>query len=484
MLLFVIGLLFAFVGVIALIVRATSAASAARSLLGRAGCVAVVLGLVSLGVAPLVHVPVGDCGVVVRRFGAEVPAGRVVALEGQRGPQAAVLASGWHYGYWPWLYTVDTVGLVVVPDGQIGVVTALDGQVLTGGRVFAPAWKSANEMLDATHFLTSGEGFRGPQLTLLLPGNYRVNPWLFAVALRPATFTVPSGQIGLVSALDGRVLPRSMGFAPAWKYADEMLNASLFLAGTGYRGRQLTVLVAGCYRTSPLFTVELHPVTSIAPGEVGVVKATGVETYTGTDQLIVNGAALVPPGYGGIWNRPLPPGTYDLHPGAFQVSKVKTSLRVYSYGQTVGRAPEGSDPGGAGQGVVDNSIMVRSKDGIKFPVEVRLSLAVAAEHTPYLVAWFGDPDRIVADDLEDGELEILQSRLVLPATRVCLRLVAESVSALEFVSDRNRMETMTAKLIEKELRPYKIELRGLSFGVVGSDPEGAGKQLPQGRTTP
>jgi hypothetical protein len=399
----VIGSLLVFGGVIAFVVRAASGSPATRASLGSAGLVAILLGFGAFIIASAIYVSSEQTGVVIRTLGSDLPAGHIVAVAGEKGPQARVLGPGWHFGYWPWSYEVEKVGTILVPNGQIGVVTALDGKVLPGGTVFAPAWKSADDMLDATKFLADGTGFRGPQLTILTPGNYRINP--------------------------------------------------------------------------RLFKIEMRPVTLVAAGEVGVVKANAGEIYAGTDKITVNGVDIVPQGFRGIWRQPLLPGAYNLHPEAFQVIKVKTTQRVYTY-QAIGHASAaGQGRRGTGQQSVDYSISVRSKDGFTFPVDVRLSLSVAAENAPYLVALLGDPDRVMKDAQEDDELEILEARLVLPTARAALRNVAETLGALEYVASRSRVETMTGKLVESEFKPYRLTFLGAFIGAIGLDATEAGQKL-------
>lgn len=399
----VLGSILLFGGILAWIVRAASGSPATRASLGSAGLVAIVLGVAAFVIASAVYVSSEQTGVVIRTLGAELPPGHIVAVAGEKGPQAKVLGPGWHFGYWPWSYEVEKVGTIMVPNGQIGVVTALDGKVLPGGTVFAPAWKSADDMLDATKFLADGTGFRGPQLTILTPGNYRINP--------------------------------------------------------------------------RLFKVEMRSVTLVAAGEVGVVKANAGEVYTGTEKITVNGVDIVPQGFRGIWRQPLLPGAYNLHPDAFQVIKVKTTQRVYTY-QAVGHTTNsGSGRRGGNQQAVDYSINVRSKDGFTFPVDVRLSLSVAAENAPYLVALLGDPDRVVKDTQEDDELEILEARLVLPTARAALRNVAETLGALEYVASRSRVESLTSKMLETEFRPYHLTFLGSFIGAIGLDATEAGQKL-------
>ncbi|MBK8475849.1 MAG: hypothetical protein IPL39_05915 [Opitutaceae bacterium] len=463
----VIGSLLLLGSLIAMGVRAASGSPTRRAILGRVAWAGVLPGLVACGLSGVVHIPADQSGLVVCRFGTEPAAGRVVAREGERGPQAALLGPGWHFGYWPWSRAVERFGLLDVPHGQIGVVTALDGQALPRGRLLAPAWSSVAGMLDAPAFVADGGGYCGVQLTTLPSGRYRIHPRLFKMELRPDTFVVPDGQMGVVHALDGEALPRGVLFAPIWRSAAEMLDANRFLAGAGFRGAQLTVLLPGTYRTSPLFKLELYPAQEVAAGEVGVVKARGVERYTGGEMLNVNGEDLVPQGFCGIWRQPLPPGTYRMNPDACQVIRVKTTARVYSYGGVA----RGTGKGGTD----DSSIMVRSKDRVTLAVELSLSLTVAAENAPSLVALLGDPDRVMKDEQEDEELEILEARLVLPTARAALRNVAETLGALEYVAQRSHVETRTSTLVESELAPFKITYLGASLGAIRLDSTGAGK---------
>jgi len=398
-----LGSLLVFGGLIAFVVRYSSQSPVTRATAATAALAMVLGGVGVFILASAVSISSDQTGVVIRTLGGELPAGHIVAVAGEKGPQAKVLGPGWHFGYWPWSYEVEKVGTILVPNGQIGVVTAQDGKVLPGGTVFAPAWKSADDMLDATKFLAESTGYRGPQLTILTPGNYRINP--------------------------------------------------------------------------RLFKVEMRPVTLVAAGEVAVVKANAGDIYAGNDKISVNGVDIVPQNYRGIWRTPLLPGAYNLHPEAYQVIKVKTTQRVYTYQRVDRTAANGNERRSQSQHGADYSISVRSKDGFTFPVDVRLSLSVAAENTPYLVALLGDPDRIMKDEQEDEELEILEARLVLPTARAALRNVAETLGALEYVASRSRVETMTAKLVESEFTPYRLTFLGAFIGAIGLDSTEAGQKL-------
>jgi len=399
-----------FAGIVAFALRSFSQTAAAKGSAGGAGVLLVLIGVGVLIFASAVNVAEDETGLVIKTLGSDLPAGQIIALKGEKGPQADVLGPGWHFGYWPWSYEVRKVQTVLVPEGQIGIVTAQDGRTLSTGDVYAPAWPSADDMLNARKFLESPDSRRGPQLTILTPGRYRFNPALFSVQMKPVTF--------------------------------------------------------------------------LQAGEVGVVKANAGSVYAGPDKTTVNGVDIVPPGHRGIWNKPLLPGAYNLHPDAFQVIKVRTTQRVYTYQHVDRSAPTQQQRSGPVRtdGSYDDSVRVRSKDGFTFPVEVRLSLSVTADNASYMVALLGDPDRVVKDEQEGEELEILEARLILPTVRAALRNVAETLGALEFVATRSRVEATTTRQLADQFREHKLKFEGAFIGSIGLDATEAGKQLLQTQT--
>src|SRR4029078_1550885 len=66
-------------------------------------------------------------GLVIKRFGKPLGAGRLIALQGEAGFQARLLSPGFHFGYWSWRYKVVKVPLVIVQPGEIALVVAADG---------------------------------------------------------------------------------------------------------------------------------------------------------------------------------------------------------------------------------------------------------------------------------------------------------------------------------------------------------------------
>src|SRR5579863_3291321 len=137
----------------------------------------------------VIMVPDDSIGVVTKKFvlvgsHRRLPDGRIIALNGEAGFQADTLPPGLHVGLWPWQFTVDRVQFFTVPPGKIGCVEACDGQPLPAGRIIARQ-VDCDSFQDARAFLQNN-GQRGPQMQLIPPGTYRINPLLFSLTLTDA----------------------------------------------------------------------------------------------------------------------------------------------------------------------------------------------------------------------------------------------------------------------------------------------------------
>src|SRR5206468_2973216 len=86
--------------------------------------------------------------------------------------------------------------VIQVAENQIASVEAIDGRPLPKGRLLGDEVE-CNQFQDGEAFLANG-GFKGPQVAIIRPGTYRINPFLFNVARRAAT-EVASGKVGGVA---------------------------------------------------------------------------------------------------------------------------------------------------------------------------------------------------------------------------------------------------------------------------------------------
>src|SRR5580698_7822103 len=156
-------------------------------------------------------------GVVVKRFaGTSLPPGRLIALAGEAGIQADTLAPGLHFGYWPWQYRILKMPVTVVPQGEIALVLAADGDAIPAGRILGKIVDCDN-FQNARKFLANG-GEKGRQLGILTAGTYRINTALFTVitsttapnhgmsAAQLELTRVNNDMVGIVTTLDGQAI--------------------------------------------------------------------------------------------------------------------------------------------------------------------------------------------------------------------------------------------------------------------------------------
>lgn len=134
-------------------------------------------------------------------MGSSMPAGQIIALAGEQGPQAEILPPGFNFRFFlNVLNDVEEKSVVVINNGEYGYLVAKDGIPLKKGHFMASAWpeESKMQMMNADYFLTNG-GQKGPQLTVLTPGTYRINRYLFDISAGKAT-DIPAGFVGVVKS--------------------------------------------------------------------------------------------------------------------------------------------------------------------------------------------------------------------------------------------------------------------------------------------
>lgn len=202
MTLFILGLVVAIAGILISFALAANS-NIPKFVVLALRIVAPVIGIVMVFISTAIYVEDNKAGVVTVKFGTDLPTGQIIATNGEKGPQAKVLPPGWHFGYWPWQYDLEDVDNIEIPQGHVGVVEAKDGsKPLAKGEIFAPEWENPTDMLDAEKFMK--EGIKGPQLTVLTPGQYRYNPRLFKITAKKA-LEVPIGTVAVIKANAGKI---------------------------------------------------------------------------------------------------------------------------------------------------------------------------------------------------------------------------------------------------------------------------------------
>jgi len=241
----------------------------------------------------VVIVPEDSAGIVNKKFALfgshrTLPPGAIIALRGEAGLQADALAPGLHFGLWPWQYLVTLQKFITISQDNIGVVEARDGHPLTDGHVLARR-VNCDSFQDARAFLEGG-GERGPQMTIIPPGTYRINTALFTVQ-SVKVLDIPDNMLGIVTTKEGRPLPAGEIASQPVSGHNSFQDAQAFVDAGGGKGLQEQVMLAGRYFVNPRFaTVEIKDTTIVPIANVGVVIA-----YIGKEGVDVTGDGRMAP---------------------------------------------------------------------------------------------------------------------------------------------------------------------------------------------
>jgi uncharacterized membrane protein YqiK len=394
----------------------------------------------------LVIISEREVGVVVKKFGPRLAAGKLVALKGEAGYQAETLAPGWHFRKFFWQYSVRKVPVTVIPQGQIGLIVAADGASIPSHRMLG-RMVDCDNFQDARKFLMSG-GERGRQLGILTAGTYRINTAVFTVitaenadknTMNPKQLFVHSvgpDRVGIVTTLDGAPIDEGEIAGPIFHGHDNFQNAQRFLDSGGRRGLQEQVLLSGSWNLNPWFTqVEQVPMTEIPIGHVGIVIA-----YVGKAHEDVSGESfmhgnLVEPGRKGVWITPLYPGKHPTNPRVMKVELVPTTNIVLNWAP---RSEAHNYDANLGP------ITVRSKDGFAFNLDVAQIIHIGALDAPKVISRVGSVQNLVDHVLQ-------------PIVGNYFRNSAQAYTVLDFLSARSERQTEATAHIRSAIRAYDVQ---------------------------
>lgn len=386
----------------------------------------------------MVIVPNDSVGVVTKKFGlggskSNLPDGKIIALEGEAGIQADTLAPGLHFWLWPWQYTVELVPFLTVQEGKIGIVEARDGVPLSGGRVLAKQVE-CDSYQNARAFLEHG-GQRGPQISVIPPGTYRINTSLFSVA-EADVLEIPDNRVGVVTTKEGKSLPQGEIAGTHVANHNSFQDGEAFIAAGGYKGLQEHVLLAGRYFINPQFaTVETVGMTEVPIAHAGVVIA-----YVGESGRDVTGESfrhgnLVEKGKKGVWAEPLDPGRYAINPRTHRVENVPTANVVLNWATGKSEAHKLDEK--------LSTITVRSSDGFKFNLDVSQIIHIPRNDAPKVIARFGSMVNLVTQVLE-------------PTIGNYFRNAAQGSDVIEFLKNRAARQSDAKEKIAAALTDYNV----------------------------
>ena len=342
-------------------------------------------------------------------LGDELPPGRIIALDGQKGPQAEVLGPGFHLKpFVRVLFEIEFFPVQEIPEGQYGLLVTTDGRAIDEGAYLANPWSESNEenMLNASYFLENG-GQKGPQFNVLKPGKYRLNPYLYRINKLRAT-DVPTGHVAVIR--------------------------------------------------SNIKTSELDcPDPSKSFG-------TADESFA---------LPLVPKGCVGVWEESIPPGRYYLNEKAFVSTIIPTRVQtwVYKGGYTARRINlTVSDEGKIQQKEVSENVPVPADaaapainvrvEGWTVPVDMRIIIAVNPANAAKVVA-------------SVGGLKEVEDNIITPAIRDILRTIGGQPGrkVMDLVEKRGEIVAAVERAIVPEGLKAGITIQEVRMGEPAIPPE-------------
>ncbi|MFN4249197.1 MAG: SPFH domain-containing protein [Flavipsychrobacter sp.] len=386
----------------------------------------------------MVIVPEDRIGLVTKKFvlfgsNRELPDGRIIATNGEAGFQAKTLAPGLFWFMWPWQYSVDMVPFTVIPEGKLGLVLSKDGAEIPTGRILARKVDCDN-FQDAEKFLQNG-GQRGRQTAFITAGSYRINTFLFDVAITEQV-SINENRVGIVTTLDGEPLPQGQIAGKDVAGHNNFQDIDFFLNNGGNRGLQPQVILAGSYYINPwAVQIEERPMTDVPIGHVGVVIS-----YMGEDGKDLTGenfkhGNIVSKGYRGVWMEPLGPGKYPINVYTMKVEVVPTTNLVLNWANARSEAH-----------ALDknlSTITVRSKDGFPFNLDVAQIIHIPANEAPKVIARFGSMNNLVSQVLE-------------PTIGNYFRNSAQDSDVISFLSTRKERQDAAKQHIQLVLEQYNV----------------------------
>jgi len=391
----------------------------------------VVIALICLAATSYVHVDSDEIAVLNKIYGTtSLPTEHIVAINGEKGPQAEILTPGWH----PWflvnvIYQVENKKVVSIPSGKYGFLNAKDGDPLRPEQYLADAFPAEHEldMLDAEYFLTHG-GQRGPQTTILTPGTYRLNTYLWDVVIKDAT-DIAEGSVGVVK--------------------------SNVIAAVNF-GNMVAKKPGSCPQMRVSTNSSGEAVSSNQKEDEGVLTA-----------------ILVPVGCIGVWERALQPGRYYVNDAAYKVTNISTRVQTWEFkggykrryidlsldqAGNLTQSPRSEDikkPEGAADPAVTPFV-----EGWLVPLELRVLAQVTPDNAPFVVAAVGG-------------LKEIEDNIMVPTIRSIVRNVvgAQGRHVLDLADNRAELEHAVEDAIRPEGLRAGIVIKEVKFGDVALPPE-------------
>ncbi|MEG4453445.1 SPFH domain-containing protein [Microcoleus sp. N9_A1] len=407
------------------------------------------LGLIAIGER--------EVGIVTKKFSSKnLPSSRLIALDGEGGLQADTLPPGWHFGYFPWQYSIRKEPVVVVPQDEIGLIIANDGATIPPDRILGTVVDCDN-FQNARKFLTNG-GEKGRQLAIITTGTYRINTAIFEVITSAnaaqkgmeswelEVYKLAPERVGIVTILDGIPIDEGEIAGPIIPGHNNFQKAQSFIKGGGRRGLQEQIILSGSWNLNPWFVqVEQVEMTEVPIGYVGVVIS-----FVGESQKDVSGEAfthgnLVSKGNKGVWVEPLYPGKHPVNTKVMKVELVPTTDVVLNFTSRFS--------GEHGYDSKLSAMKLLSFDGFTFELEIFQIIHVGTLDAPRVIS-------------RQGSMQNLIDQVLRPIVGNYFRNSAQEYTILDFLIARSDRQAEAAEHVRQALRAYDVQAVDTLIGLI------------------
>ncbi|MCA0228797.1 hypothetical protein LCH21_05140 [Patescibacteria group bacterium] len=412
-----------------------------------------------------------------------------IALNGENGIQPGALATGPHLRLWP-MFSNRKVPIISIPDKTFGIVISQVGAPIPTGATSAAYKPEYGNFQDVKSFVDNG-GQQGVQRHVLTPGTYTIHPDAFIVVTVNGTYgrpvnrdaeqmvqlaqskdlhyvTIPTDQVGILTALDGPPLEPGTIAGRIGSFDDirslEASNASsneviqtvlgdhnalhnnyqdaqAFLDAGGRRGLQHDVLRSGDYAINPfLFKVDLQPMLVVEQGQVAVIKAyVGLPTEDKSGETYKFGS-IVAPGHEGIWSDVIRTSKKGLNQTIYQPIIVPTSILQLNWADNV-ESEHGLDR-------ELSTIVAKSNDAFEFAIELQVQIHIPDTNAAKVIGSVESIAKLVN--------EVLQA-----AVGNYFRDTLSKLAATDFIQTRSSVQQKATEYIKEYLNEYFVEVRGV-----------------------
>lgn len=327
---------------------------------------------------------------------------------------ASALALFLLYQLWVW-----EVERIEVPPGKFLVKVKLWGKDLPDGEVVAP---------DADH--------KGIQRDVLPEGRHFLNPFLYGHQ-EFDILDVPAGKCAVLTHKSGAEI------APERRARGEFLVEKDASGEPAERGIVRTVLLQGKHRLNPyVYDYRLEEMTKVGTNQVGVKTLRWGKDPA--ELLDRKSQYVVPEGYRGVQEKPMPPGDYYLNPFVEAVVPIDVELRQVEF----------------------TDIYFPSRDGFTIQPHVRVAYKVLPGKAPELFVMLCDGGQLPQSDRtpEEQRRNPILQKFILPLIRGWVRIEGSKYDARDYVSQQKDVKDAVnpreelRKILEEKVKPQCQEV--------------------------